>query len=131
MTMARADYDFPLRLDAGSGQAGQTGYPAHVAQLLRQLLLTSPGERACLPEFGCGLRQLLFAPQSDALVASVAMLVRQSVERWLGDQVKLVDVLVAAGADPASGLDEGEILVTVRYVLIETQTTETLSLKVS
>ena len=128
--MRRADYDYPFRIDAGSGQAGQTGYPTHVDQMLRQLLLTSPGERTCLPEFGCGLRQLLFAPQSDQLAASVAILVRQSIERWLADQVKLTDVSVTAGADSALGLDEGEVLVTVSYVLIETQAPATLTLTV-
>jgi len=127
----RADYDFPLRIDAGSGQAGQAaGYPRHVEQMLRQLLLTAPGERTCLPEFGCGLRQLLFAPQSDALVASVAILVRQAVERWLGDQVRLDDVAVVSGADPTSGLAEGEILVTLAYELVDTRTPATLALKV-
>src|SRR5215472_15941896 len=121
--MRRADYDFPFRIDAGSGQAGQTGYASHVDQMLRQLLLTAPGERTCLPEFGCGLRQLLFAPQSDALVASVSIQVRQAIERWLASQVKLTDVSVIAGAgsDPSLGFAEGELLVTISYVLIETQ----------
>ncbi len=131
--MRRADYDFPLRIDAGSGQAGQTGYANHVDQMLRQLLLTSPGERTCLPTFGCGLRQLLFAPQSDALVASVSIQIRQSIDTWLSDQVKLTDVNVVAGAgsDPTLGLDEGTILVTISYVLIDTQTPATLTLRVS
>jgi phage baseplate assembly protein W len=130
--MGRADYDYPFRIDAGSGQAGTTGYPAHVDQMLRQLLLTSPGERTCLPDFGCGLLQLLFAPQSDALAASVTIMVRQSIERWLADQVKLVDVSVTAGAgsDPALGLDEGTLAVTVSYVLIDTQQPATLTLTV-
>ena len=129
--MARADHDFPFRIDAGSGQAGQTAYPSHVDQMLRQLLLTAPGERACLPEFGCGLRQLLFAPQSDALVAAVAIQVRQAVERWLADQVQLTDVQVVSGADPGTGLEEGELLVTVSYVLVDTRTPSTLTLKVA
>jgi uncharacterized protein len=130
--MKRADYDYPFRIDAGSGQAGQTSYPAHVDQMLRQLLLTAPGERTCLPEFGCGLRQLLFAPQSDALVASVSIQVRQAIERWLANQVKLTDVSVTAGAgsDPSLGLSEGELLVTVSYVLIATQLPSSVTVKV-
>ena len=65
--MARHDYAFPFRIAPGASRSAEAGYPDHVDQLLRQLLLTSPGERTCLPEFGCGLRQLVFAPQSDAL----------------------------------------------------------------
>jgi uncharacterized protein len=130
--MARHDYAHPFRLDAGSQQVARAAYPEHVDQMIRQLLLTSPGERVCLPEFGCGLRQLVFAPQSDALVANVRMQVRQAIDRWLADQVQLVEVDVTAGATagPAAGLDQGELLLTVSYVLIDTLTPRQVELKV-
>jgi len=67
--MNRHDYAFPFRIDPASRQAAQTNYPTHVDQMIRQVLLTSPGERIDLPEFGCGLRQLIFAPHSSALDA--------------------------------------------------------------
>lgn len=129
----RADYDMPFRIDAGSGQAGQTGYASHVDQMLRQLLLTNPGERTCLPTFGCGLRQLLFAPQSEALVASVTLQIQQGVAQWLSGQVNLgtVQVVSGAGSDPALGIDEGEILITISYTLVDTLTPSTLTVKVS
>ena len=129
----RDDYAHPLHLDAGSGCFAQASYADHVNQLLVQLLLTTPGERVNLPTFGCGLRQLLFAGQSDALVANVGIQVRQSVQAWLADQVNLTDVTVTAGATaPAgSGLDQGQILVTVSYTLIETQTPSQVTVKVS
>jgi phage baseplate assembly protein W len=118
--MPRRDYAFPFRIDAGSSRAAEAAYPDHVDQLLRQLLLTSPGERTCLPEFGCGLRRLVFAPQSEALVSTVQIQVRQAIERWLADQVKLTDVQVVSGAtDPSSGLDQGALRVTVSYVVVD------------
>jgi phage baseplate assembly protein W len=121
--MSRHDYAFPLRVDAGAGQLARAPYPDHVDQMIRQLLLTSPGERVCLPTFGCGLRRLVFAPQSDALVATVRIQVQRAVSEWLGDQVKLEHVDVLAAADPANGLDEGTLLVTVSYTLVDTQAT--------
>jgi phage baseplate assembly protein W len=51
--MNRVDYAYPFRIDPASGQAAQTGYATHVDQMIRQVLLTAPGERADLPEFGC------------------------------------------------------------------------------
>ncbi len=57
--------------------------------MIRQILLTTPGERADLPEFGCGLRQLLFAPNSDALEATTQLLVQHSLTQWLGNQITL------------------------------------------
>jgi len=129
--MARHDYAFPFRIAPGTSRGAETPYPDHVDQLLRQLLLTSPGERTCLPEFGCGLRRLVFAPQSEALVATVKIQVRQAIERWLADQVQLTDVQVTSGAtDPTSGLDLGEILVSVSYVLVDQQAPRRLELTV-
>ena len=52
------------------GTDGRTAAPLsdaeHVRDELLQLLLTSPGERLFLPEFGGGVRKLVFEPASDA-----------------------------------------------------------------
>ena len=75
--MLRHDYAFPFRIDPASGQGAQTPYQAHVDQMIRQVLLTNRGERIDLPEFGCGLRQLLFAPHNSALDATTNLIVQQ------------------------------------------------------
>lgn len=129
--MIRHDYAFPLRIDAGAHQVARADYPTHVNQLIRQLLLTSPGERVGLPEFGCGLRRLVFAPQTEALTATVRIQVQQAITRWLADQVALTDVTVLSGADPGSGLDQGTLLISVSYTLVDTQTPSTVMVTVS
>lgn len=127
--MKRADYAFPFRIDPSSRQGSRArDYAAHVAQLIRQVLLTSPGERADLPEFGCGLRRLLFAPNSESLVASVRLLVRQSLERWLAGQIEVQDVVVAS---PDAVPEENQILVRIEYVLVETRTAQWLEVRVT
>src|SRR2546425_872652 len=85
------------------------------------VLGTSPGERADLPEFGCGLRQLLFAPNSDALQATTRLIVQKSLDRWLGDQIEVKNVLVSSGP----GGDDSQILVQIEYLLIETRSKQT------
>ncbi len=119
MRFERADYAFPLRIDGASSQAAQAAYPDHVDQMLRQLLLTNPGERACLPQFGCGLRRLLFAPQAAGLDAALKIQIQAAVSQWLADQVRLGDVEVISGADPVAGLDPGEIKITIAYTVID------------
>ena len=94
--MARSDYAFPFRIDAASGQAAQSAYAAHVDEMIRQVLLTTPGERADLPSFGCGLRQLLFAPNSTALQATTQILVQESLAKWLGNQIQVQNVSVSS-----------------------------------
>lgn len=121
--MARHDYAYPFRIDPASGQAARAGYEAHVDQMIRQTLLTSPGERIDLPEFGCGLRQLLFAPNSDALAATTQILVLQSLNKWLGNQIQVQNVSVTQ-PDPA------QLFIEIDYVLIETQAPRSLAVQV-
>ncbi len=125
--MARSDYAFPFRIDFVSGQAAQSPYGTHVEQMIRQVLLTSPGERANLPDFGCGLRQLLFAPNSDALQATAQLLVQKSLTRWLAGQIEVKNVSVTPGPEG----DYSQIVVLVEYVLIETQSKQVTEIKVS
>jgi len=115
--VTRADYAFPFRIDGTSGQAAQVPYAKHVDQMIRQILLTTPGERADLPDFGCGIRQMLFAPNSDALQASARLFVLQSLNKWLGDQIKVQSVQVTNGAND----DDATMLIQIVYTLIETQ----------
>lgn len=115
--MDRTDYKYPFRIDPASGQAAQTPYDAHVEQMIRQVLLTAPGERADLPEFGCGIRQLIFAPHSQALDATTQIVVQQALNRWLGNQIQVQKVQVG----PSDQGDESQLLIEIDYVLIETR----------
>jgi phage baseplate assembly protein W len=127
MALTRADYAFPFRIDPSSQQTAQSGYAAHVDQMIRQLLLTTPGERADLPSFGCGLLSLVFAPDTDALAAAVRLRVIQGVNQWLSGEVVVGDVSVVSGA---AG-DPGTLQVTLTYTLVETQTDQTVTVAVA
>ena len=115
--MTRTDYAFPFRIDQASRQGAQSPYARHVDEMIRQILLTTPGERADLPEFGCGLRQLLFAPNSDALQTTTQVMIQHSLTQWLGNQITLQQVSVT----PGPGGDYSQVQVAVAYLLTETQ----------
>jgi phage baseplate assembly protein W len=127
MAIARQDYAFPFLIDAASQQTAQAGYPAHVNQMVRQLLLTSPGERVNLPQFGCGLRSLVFAPDSDALAATVKLRVIQGLNQWLAGVVTVADVTVGG---PGAAARPGTLEVTVTYTLIETQASQAVTVTI-
>lgn len=122
MIAERHDYAFPFRIDPASRQAQQAGYERHVAQLVWQVLLTGPGERADLPEFGCGLRAFVFAGNSEALAATARMLVQHSLTRWLSDHLEVRSVEVTPG--------EAEIVVAVEYVLARTDQSQRVEVRV-
>jgi phage baseplate assembly protein W len=119
----RHDYAFPFRIDPASRQAQRVGYERHVAELVRQVLLTSPGERVDRPEFGCGLRALVFAGNSDAVVATAEMLVRHSLTRWLAEHLEVGAVDVTS--------EESEITVRIEYILVRTRQPQAIELQVS
>ena len=88
---------YPFTIDAGAGKlAEEKDYAAYVEELIKQVLLTSPGERVNRPDFGCGLRQMVFAPNSDITASLVRVSVIQALERWLGDLIRVDDVTAAA-----------------------------------
>jgi len=118
--VTRLDFAYPFAIDAGSGQAARASYQDHVDQMVRQVLLTDPGERVCLPTFGAGLRRLLFAPMSAQLGATTKMVVTQALETWLGNQITVQSVGVET-SDATTDLPPGTIRITIGYVLIETQ----------
>lgn len=136
--MIRRDIRYPFAIDAASGQAAQTDYASHVDQMIRQVLLTDPGERVCVPTFGAGLRRLLFAPMNSSLGTSTKLIVTQSLNQWLGDQITVKDVTVATststtGGTPAPGppLPDSAISIQITYVLKETQTVMKTQVQVS
>ena len=85
--------DFPFRIDE-TGRTATTDVDDHVRDMIYQVLFTSPGERVDLPNFGCGLLQLVFAPNSDTLAAATQLLVQGSLQKWLGDVIQVERLLV-------------------------------------
>lgn len=80
---------FPFRI----GSDGRTATPAtdadHVRDEIIQLLLTDQGERPFLPEFGGGVRKLVFEPASDVLRGVAKARITSAITRWLGQRVTL------------------------------------------
>ncbi len=88
---------YPIAIDQGFGKlAEESDYAKHVEQLIKQLLFTNPGERVNRPEFGCGLRRMVFAPNSDATASLTQVTVYQALEKWLGTIVSVEEVNVEA-----------------------------------
>ncbi len=80
---------FPFRIGADGRTATPSSDADHVRDELLQLLLTAPGERLFLPEFGGGLRKRVFEPASDVLRGVVKARITQALSRWLGHRLTL------------------------------------------
>lgn len=103
---------YPFAIDAGAGRAAEEAdYQDYVRQLIRQVLLTAPGERINRPDFGAGVRRMLFQPSAPELAALAQTLVYQALSRWLATVIKVEDVRVSAV--------ESVLQVDVTYLVIQ------------
>lgn len=84
---------FPFQIDGTGGVYAQGGDPLLRGKIL-QLLLTSPGERVNLPEYGTRLRDLVFDPNNDILAATTEFMVNRALQRYLGDELQVDQVAV-------------------------------------
>ena len=96
--------DFPFHLD-GRGRTATTGTDDHIRDMITQVLFTDPGERVNRPDFGCGLKSLLFMPNSETLV-------KGSLQLWLQNEIRVEAVEVRA--------EDSRLEVAVAYSVLET-----------
>ncbi len=100
---------FPLRIgDHGAVVADRR---SHVRQQIEQVLFTNPNERIFRPEFGAGLKQLVFEPNASVLWEITRKRISSSLGEALRGEVdpKCREVVVRG---------EGEkLLITVSYTL--------------
>ena len=103
---------YPLQFD-GRGRTAQRGEEEYIRELIEQVLLTAPGERVMRPDFGSGVRQLLFGAASPEVASAAQYVVQGSLQQWLAGLINVEAVDVQAR--------EGELLVSVKYVVRRSQ----------
>jgi hypothetical protein len=106
--------NFPFQFD-GRGRTADPGQD-YVRQLVEQVLFTSPGERVNLPDFGSGLLQLPFAPNSMEMAAATQFSVQAALQKWLSNYVKVQSVVAA--------VNEATLTVTVTYSPLNSDVTQ-------
>jgi len=98
--------NFPYVFD-GRGRTRDVDEATWIRGLIEQVLFTAPGERVMRPDFGSGLRELLFAPNSPELAATTQFLVQGALQQWLANLITVEAVTVTAA--------EASLTVTVQY----------------
>ena len=106
------DAAYPFAIDP-RGRTAAAPANDHIRQMIEQVLFTAPGERVNRPTFGCGLTQLLFAPNDTALAAALNVTVQSSLQQWLGDLIEVAALEVTAA--------DAVLTVDLAYVVRATQ----------
>jgi phage baseplate assembly protein W len=101
-------WKFPLQVTA-AGRIAQSRYEQRIEEAIYLILSTAKGERVMMPDFGCGIHELVFAPNN---VQTRALVVQQVREALVAHEAR-VDVL-----DVTAESSDGEpnlLLVRVNY----------------
>jgi phage baseplate assembly protein W len=98
--------DFPFSLD-GRARTATTEENDHIRDMIEQVLFTNPGERVNRPDFGCGLKRLLFMPNSQPLATATQALVKSALQKWLENEIQVERVEVDA--------QDSQLIVKVTY----------------
>ncbi len=115
---------YPLSVDPARGRIAQEqDYAAHVEQLVMQVLMTAPGERINRPDFGCGVKRLVFAPASEITASLAQATIYQALTNWLPALITVGDVSVTA--------DGPTLLIDVAYLVKAVGQTRYLNLQVT
>lgn len=104
--------DFPFHFDSRNRTA-TTDNPDHIRDMIEQLLFTNPGERVNRPDFGSGLMQLVFAPNSPELATALQFTMQAAIQRWLADLVEIQALEVVS--------EDAQLRVLVQYMVRRTQ----------
>ncbi len=102
------DIDYPFHFDS-RGRTALADRDDHVRDMIEQLIFTNPGERVNRPDFGSGLMQLVFAPNSPELAATVQFTLQAALQRWLGDVIEVRELDVSA--------EDATLRISVTYAL--------------
>lgn len=109
---------FPFRVGGDGRMTAVKTLDEHVRDEIVQLILTNPGERPFLVDFGGGVRRLIFEAADDATAAMAKAGITQAINRWLGHRVTLEYINVK--------VENSTITVDIRYRLAGTEVSRVL-----
>ncbi len=114
---------FPPRVGSDGRVAWSEG-EENIRESIRIILLTELRERLRVPEFGGGLRQFLFEPNTVGTRHMIQDRITKALESW---EPRIQTETVSVDADPS---DAESAIATITYKLVATQTMERVSLNV-
>jgi phage baseplate assembly protein W len=115
---------YPFAINAATGRLREErDNDEYIRQLIKQVIFTGPGERINQPQFGAGVRRLVFAPNSIAGASLAQTLIYQSLTTWMSTLIKVNDVKAEA--------EQEKLLITVDYTVLQRNERRYLNLEVT
>lgn len=107
---------FPVRPESLTGEIPLAVYEEDIRQAILLILETNFGERVMRPDFGSGLRELVFEPLNTTTMALAQHRVEQALISW-EPRIRVQEVRVSA-----EGASRNKLLINITYEVRATNT---------
>lgn len=101
-------WKFPLQVTPAGGMA-RARYELRVEESVYLILATARGERVMMPDFGCGIHDLVFETATDQMIGRVQSEVTDAITKW-EPRVDLLSVQAQPDVD-----DRTRLLIEIEY----------------
>jgi len=118
--MAGISPKLPLSIDTGDGFKLNKTFKQVAKQNLKMLILTSPGERMMIPNFGVGLRRYLFENATSETFDAIRTKVKEQVQIYMPYiNIIAVNFISESETDPSTRILEGTVPSNFLHMTIE------------
>jgi len=117
----------PVSKDPADGYALNKTYAEVVTQNLKNLILTAPGERIMDVDFGVGIRNFLFEPNTDVTHSAILLRIKEQVGKYM-PFLEVQALLFSPDSD--SLMDSNLIKLEIRYFIKPLQIADVLEILV-
>jgi len=95
---------FPARVDSESGKCELSSGEDLIEESILMILGTAKGERVMRPDFGCGIRELIFAPNNTVTATLVDVYIKEALLKW-EPRIEVTSVAVTPDRDEDNRLN--------------------------
>ena len=107
-------FKFPVCVDPNTGKVRTSSNEEDIAEAVRIILSTTPGERPMMPEFGCAINNFVFSGTDYTTMTLVKREVENSLIMW---EPRIKDISADVTPDDS---EDGKLIINVNYVVRST-----------
>lgn len=106
-------WKYPIRVNARGGLS-YSKHEQDIEEAIWIILGTAKGERVMLPEFGCGIHNLTFAPINPTTIGKIKSYITDSLSKW-EPRIEVQDVRVEQDSE-----EPNKLLIRIDYKILQT-----------
>ncbi len=107
-------FKFPVCVDPNTGKVRTSTNEDDIAEAIKLILGTSPGERPMMPDFGCAINTFVFSGMNFNTITLIQREVENSLIIW-EPRIKDINAEVRPAAD-----EDGKLNINISYVVRST-----------